>query len=560
MNFKGTISALLSTVMPLSAMPLSGAAATFYPVRRSQIAANLTIAEVNTIAKAITVRIQGPKGGSGVMVEKNGSTYYILTNWHVVDKPGDYEVVTPDGKAHSVYYSLIRRVPGVDLAVVPIATPDSYRLAQVGNSSQASQGNKVYVAGWPISGGSLRQPIFVSTEGLVTGHQAPWNGYTLVYSNLVRSGMSGGPVLDGGGRVVAINGIVQLQDKSDKIVAAGIAIETFLKWRAAVSLPNMPQQPTANTPKTGTPIINNAPPRPARNAIAFSVASALKGPSGVVSSVATTNSHFVTGNSNGTVSVWNLPSGELKRTLRGHGDAVNAVAIAADDQLLASGSDDKTIKIWNLETGENIRTLKGHSDAVVAVAISSDSQVLASGSWDKTVKIWNLKTGELLRTLTGHSGLVNSVAISPDNQSLASGSKDGSIKLWNLQTGELIRSFSGSSLAVLSVAFSSDGKTLASGNSDGTMGLWNLENGQSIRRWNGHNDGVWSVAMSGDGRTLVSGSWDKTIKLWDVTSGELKGTLTGHSGYVTAVAITGDGQRIISCGWEGQIKIWKRGG
>lgn len=546
MNYSRTIPAILSATIALSSIAL-------IPLTSPQIALALTADKVKTVAQQITVRIQGPKGGSGVILEKQGNTYYILTNWHVVDKAGDYEVVTPDGKAHSVSYSLVRRMPGADLAIVPFSSTQSYPLAQLANSP-ATKGNKAYVAGWPISGGSLRQPIFLATEGQLTGRQTAWNGYTLVYNNLVRAGMSGGPVLDDAGRVVAINGIVRLEENSDKIVAAGIEINTFMKWRSTISLPVVPQSPTAGSPKTPA---NNAPRTPA-SAIAFAATNTLKGPSEVVSSLALASAYFTTGNSNGTISVWNFPSGQLKTTLQGHTEAVNALAASADGKVLASGSDDKTVKIWNLETGAVVRTLSGHSNAVSSVAVSPDGQFVASGSWDKTIKIWNAKTGELLRTLTGHSGLVNAVAISPDNKTLASGSKDGSIRLWNLVTGQAIRTISGKNLAVLSLAFTPDGKSLAAGNSNGTIGLWNAGNGQLIRRLSGHTDGVWSVAFSRDGTTLVSGSWDKSVRLWDVRSGELRGNLSGHAGYVSAVAISADGKTIVSAGWLGEIKIWKR--
>ncbi|MEG3941308.1 trypsin-like peptidase domain-containing protein [Microcoleus sp. S36b_A3] len=547
MNYSRTIPAILSATIALSSIAL-------IPLTSPQIALALTADAVKTVAKQITVRIQGPKGGSGVILEKQGSTYYILTNWHVVDKAGDYEVVTPDGVAHSVYYSLVRRVPGMDLAVVPFSSPQTYRLAQLANSA-ATKGNKAYVAGWPASGGSLRQPIFIATEGQLTGHQTPWNGYTLVYNNLVRAGMSGGPVLDDAGRVVAINGIVRLEENSDKIVAAGIEINTFMKWRSAVSLPLVPQSPTAGNQKTP---VNNAPRKPG-SASAFVATNSLKGSSEVVSSLALSSAYFTTGNSNGTISVWNFSDGQLKTTLQGHTEAVNSLAASADGKVLASGSDDKTVKIWNLETGAVVRTLSGHSGAVSSVALSPDGLFVASGSWDKTVKIWNAKTGELLRTLTGHSGLVNAVAISPDSKILASGGKDGSIKLWNLATGQAIRTIAGKNLSVLSLVFTPDGKTLAAGNSNGTIGLWNVGNGQLIRRLSGHTDGVWSLAISRDGSILVSGSWDKSVKLWDVRSGELKGNLSGHSGYVTAVGISADAKTIVSAGWLGEIKIWKRG-
>jgi len=37
-------------------------------------------------------------------------------------------------------------------------------------------------------------------------------------------------------------------------------------------------------------------------------------------------------------------------------------------------------------------TLKGHTDAVVAVAFSPDSKTLASASYDGTLKLWNMTT------------------------------------------------------------------------------------------------------------------------------------------------------------------------
>ena len=71
--------------------------------------------------------------------------------------------------------------------------------------------------------------------------------------------------------------------------------------------------------------------------------------------------------------------------------------IASD--LLASGSFDSTIKVWNLTTGGLIRTLKGHKSAILnSIDLINNGQVLLSGSQDKTLKLWNWKTGECLNT------------------------------------------------------------------------------------------------------------------------------------------------------------------
>ncbi|MEH2295548.1 MAG: hypothetical protein V7K31_21260, partial [Nostoc sp.] len=130
------------------------------------------------------------------------------------------------------------------------------------------------------------------------------------------------------------------------------------------------------------------------------------------------------------------PGGRLLRTLKGHSDSVNAVAITPNGQQVISASFDKTLKVWNLATGEELFTLKGHSDSVNAVAITPNGQQVISASFDKTLKVWNLATGEELFTLKGHSDSVNAVAITPNGQQVISASFDKTLKVWNLATGE----------------------------------------------------------------------------------------------------------------------------
>ena len=133
------------------------------------------------------------------------------------------------------------------------------------------------------------------------------------------------------------------------------------------------------------------------------------------------------------IKVWNLSTGELLRTLKGHSDEINSVAISPDGNTLVSGSDDDTVKVWNMETGELLRTLKGHSGSVRSVAISPNGNTLVSGDFGHNIKVWNIETGELLRTLKGHSRSVRSVAIRPDGKTIVSGSVDTDIRVWRNQ-------------------------------------------------------------------------------------------------------------------------------
>ncbi|MCL2923671.1 MAG: trypsin-like peptidase domain-containing protein [Trichodesmium sp. MAG_R04] len=524
-----------------------------------------TESEINKIAAAITVRIDGQNSsGSGVIVEKQGDTYYVLTNWHVVNKVGDYQLRTPDGKMHPVYYTLVKQVPNVDLAIIPFSSSQNYPIAEKGDPTQLVPGTKVFVGGWPRSGSNLQQRIFLSTAGVVRDRQEPVAGYSLLYDNLVRAGMSGGPVLNEKGGLVAINGIVKLQENSDVIVSGGIEINTFWNWRQRVSLPTV-QTPVSTAETTNyVPTNTSMKEDDTKTALNFTLAKAITNEiSGIVNSIVALNAYIVIGSSNGMISVWDIKNAEIIAIWKAHPDSVNSVAVTPDEQFVISGSDDKTIKIWKLPKNKNItdiilvRTIPGHTDVVDGVAIAPNGKIFASGSWDGTIKIWNLGSGELLQTLEGHSEIVNAIAISPDGQFLASGSKDNMIKLWNLKTAQVVRTISTNSLSILSVVFSSNSQSLVSSSSDGIINIWNLQTGKLIHSLKEHLDGVWSIVITPNGKTLISGSWDKTIKFWELSTGKLKRSLSGHSSYISAVAISPDGQTIVSGGWDRKINIWK---
>lgn len=152
----------------------------------------------------------------------------------------------------------------------------------------------------------------------------------------------------------------------------------------------------------------------------------------------------VSGNYDGTIDLWNLPTQKLIRTLSGHGAQTLALAISPNAQILVSTSTDNSyltipagdtenIKLWDLKTGKLLRYFSGHLTDVRAVAISPDGQIFATGGgFDQTIKLWNLKTGKLLNSLTGHKGGIYSLAFSPNGQNLLSSSGDSTIKIWRV--------------------------------------------------------------------------------------------------------------------------------
>ena len=64
---------------------------------------------------------------------------------------------------------------------------------------------------------------------------------------------------------------------------------------------------------------------------------------------------------------------------------VRDCCFSKDGKTIISVSDDKTVKQWNILTGAIIRSIKGHSSSVFSCAISPFDDVILSGSWDRVI-------------------------------------------------------------------------------------------------------------------------------------------------------------------------------
>lgn len=178
---------------------------------------------VEQTARLITVRLLTPAAsGSGVLVQRQGNTYTVLTNWHVVEMDNVSTILTPDGQQQQIIRHSIRRLGRADLAIVQFSSYRSYQIAAIAHTP-FQVGDWVYASGFPMYQETDLQTTFKQgiwnlrlTEGVISLRleQPLHQGYSLGYTNKIVVGMSGGPILNQQGELIGINGRVQGRDPS----------------------------------------------------------------------------------------------------------------------------------------------------------------------------------------------------------------------------------------------------------------------------------------------------------------------------------------------------------
>lgn len=185
----------------------------------------ISAAEIQRSANPVTVQVigygeNGSQAGSGVVIAKQGDTYAVLTNRHVVcalnlqgqcDGSLKFQVRASNGQRYPISdIYVFEQAAGIpDVAVVMFRSPVNHSVATLGDSNQLKKRDLIWINGYPGRPNTEfgKEPIafqkgFFSSR-LTDPHS---EGYTLSFAMIAAPGMSGSPIFDASGRVVAIFG------------------------------------------------------------------------------------------------------------------------------------------------------------------------------------------------------------------------------------------------------------------------------------------------------------------------------------------------------------------
>jgi WD40 repeat protein len=322
--------------------------------------------------------------------------------------------------------------------------------------------------------------------------------------------------------------------------------------------------------------------------------------------------HAVASSLDGTVSLWDLASGEMKRRDgEENGTPVDACALSSDGELVADAGPGG-LRISNMRAGEAVRCFReslfasriracsfspdgtrvawlasGHGkfiagtegeafpvvipgrafeamrflppgDRLVAITNQFSEHVPLAGpplllgalNEGAAVLLLDALTGERLAAWKVPGDKLFDVACSPDGRLIATAAQK-TVRVWSVEDGAIVAELAYPEGEARDCAFSPDGRWLMASGS-GALRLW------GTKTWREKGALKIKVACAPlflpDGHHLLTAE-SASLVLWDVKTLNPVTTLTGLSGEISAAAVAPDGRSLIAGTPQGEVLV-----
>jgi WD40 repeat protein len=264
-------------------------------------------------------------------------------------------------------------------------------------------------------------------------------------------------------------------------------------------------------------------------------------------------------------------------------NGVGDVAFSPDGKFLAAVSGlFPSLSLWDLASGRIVRTIRDGGLWVGSVSFSPHGFVV-TGNANGAIRFWDARVDPEVRVLASRAvGRVSPGSISPDGSVVAIGQGSSvtlflgpvrSILLLDAATGKPLHTLAGPVGGPTRLAFSGDSRRLISAGRDRAVRVWDIATGKEICAFRGHDNEATSIALSGAGQLAASTSYPPgtveamqkgtyrpvpgAAKIWDATTGRERLTVR-HPEPISALALSADGRLLVTTGGS-VAKLWETG-
>ena len=275
-----------------------------------------------------------------------------------------------------------------------------------------------------------------------------------------------------------------------------------------------------------------------------------------------------TGDKQGTVRIFELPSGNILRREVAHSSDVSCIAFSnsADGRFLATGSRDRVVNVFDLEIGGGGSKLEHHSSAVTAVSFTRDDAQLVTAGSDNAIVFTKVTIGgeensdsslsrkpvklARSRSVTTPYGAIVDMGVDASNKNLVTAGADKRIHVWSMKNGRLVRSYRADRVDPWPASSNASPPSTVNGTTEKGITPIALPEGS-------FPGDLVRVALDPSGLLIAAASQDRGLRLYDFYSGACVGRTMGHGDAVNGIVFLNDCRRIVTVSSDSTIMIWR---
>jgi WD40 repeat protein len=286
-------------------------------------------------------------------------------------------------------------------------------------------------------------------------------------------------------------------------------------------------------------------------------------------------------------------SPKLGAYLRGHEDAIRAVAFSPEGRWLATTGNPSDgvsfVNLWDMnsaDTSQSPQKFTGGAKRFLSVAFSPNGERFAAAGDDAKLFVWDpQKCCEPVAAWDLPDRARGLAFAQVDGREYAAVATGREVTFWDVQTGEMNDSLTlqvpteDEKVRLLSLAVAPGSAALAVGGDDGNITVWDLQTREmkfhACNYGDARTNEAWMCVNAGEGQTdirglafnasgqfLIAGSSDNRAWLWDVASGKLlahspNSTEGGHLNTVAGVAVDPVNGQIATVSWDNTVRLWE---
>jgi len=235
---------------------------------------------------------------------------------------------------------------------------------------------------------------------------------------------------------------------------------------------------------------------------------------GDVTSVAfhPTRSQVVTGATDGTMRVWEVPAGTESRTLNETGSIVG-LTFRADGRRIATILANGEVVMRDGTTFDVLYRLP-LPITPTSLMFAPDGHLFVGGE-NGTLVVINVESRTISTPIVHHASAITRIVFASSGEWYLTAGRDGKVIGWDASHREQW-SVRPSGQAVLGLDVQADQKQFACSTEDGVVAIYDIATRQKLYQHWPHSGAVTSLQYLNDGGHLVTGSSDTTVKVGDV--------------------------------------------